>query len=321
MMQTVWVIAETRDGALKKVSLELISAARSLGSGTVVAVVLGHGLSEPATALAAGGADRVLVMDDARLATYAPDGWAAALADLAAARRPDVILGAATSRGRDLLPRVAARLGVGLASDAIEVGVDDGHLTALRPIYAGKALAHVAISGRPAMATLRPNSYPVAAGGGDGQLEAVSLGDYHSTVTAGGIETARGARPDVAEADVIVSGGRGMGGPEHFAMLEELADELHAAVGASRAVVDAGWRPHGDQVGQTGKTVSPSLYVACGISGAVQHLAGMKTSKVIVAINKDPEAPIFSVADYGIVGDVFEVVPALIAAVRALSQG
>lgn len=319
-MQSVWVIAETRDGELKKVSLELLGAARALGAAELVAVVMGHDLSAAATALAAGGADRVLVMDDARLATYAPDGWAAALADLAADRGPDVILGAATSRGRDLLPRVAARLGVGLASDVVEVGVDGGRLTALRPIYAGKALAHVAVGGRPAMATLRPNSYPALAGGGAGSVESVSLGDYLGTVVAGGVETARGARPDVAEADVIVSGGRGMGGPEHFALLEELADELHAAVGASRAVVDAGWRPHGDQVGQTGKTVSPSLYVACGISGAVQHLAGMKTSKIIVAINKDPEAPIFSVADYGIVGDVFDVVPALIAAVKALKQ-
>lgn len=320
-MQTLWVIAETRDGQLKKVSLELLGAARALGAAEVVAVVLGQGLAAVSAELAAGGADRVLVVDDPRLAAYAPEGWSAVIADLAAARGPDAILGAATARGRDLLPRVAARLGVGLASDAVELGVDGGHLTAIRPIYAGKALAHVAISGRPAMATLRPNSHPAAAGGSAGTVEAVALADYHSVVTSGGIETARGARPDVAEADVIVSGGRGMGGPEHFAMLEELADELHAAVGASRAVVDAGWRPHGDQVGQTGKTVSPSLYVACGISGAVQHLAGMKTSKVIVAINKDPEAPIFSVADYGIVGDVFEVVPALTAAVRALRQG
>lgn len=320
-MSAIWVLAETRDGELKKVSLEVIGAARALGAGPVTAILVGPGLEAAAAELAAGGADQVMHLDDARLAAYSPDGWAAALADLAAERRPRILLGPATSRGRDLLPRVAARLGVGLASDAVELGMDGEHLTALRPIYAGKALAQVALNLQPAIATLRPNSHAAAAPGAAAPVERVALADYQAVARSGGIEAARGTRPDVAEADVIVSGGRGMGAPEHFALLEALADELHAAVGASRAAVDAGWRPHGDQVGQTGKTVSPSLYVACGISGAVQHLAGMKTSKVIVAINKDPEAPIFSVADYGIVGDVFEVVPALTAAVRALRQG
>lgn len=320
-MPATWILAETRDGELKKVSLELLGAARALGAGPVTAVLLGPGLDAAAAELAAGGADQVLHLDDARLAAYSPDGWALALAGLVAERQPRILLGPATARGRDLLPRVAARLGVGLASDAVELGMDGEHLTALRPIYAGKALAQVALNLQPAIATLRPNSHaPAAAGSTPAPVERVALGDFEGVALSGGIEAARGTRPDVAEADVIVSGGRGMGAPEHFALLEALADELHAAVGASRAVVDAGWRPHGDQVGQTGKTVSPSLYVACGISGAVQHLAGMKTSKVIVAINKDPEAPIFSVADYGIVGDVFEVVPALTAAVRSLRQ-
>jgi len=318
----IWVLAETRDGAVRRITYELISAARALDAGASVTVVLaGSGVAGLAAELGAHGADCVLVLDDPRLAAYSPDGWAAALAVLAAEQKPGAILGSTTARGRDLTPRLAAALGVGVASDAIELGLDGGRLVALRPVYAGKALARVRVLSDPQVATIRPNSFPPCETPGAGEVVAASLGDYVALASVTGVEAVASARPDVAEADIIVSGGRGMGGPEHFHLVEALADELGAAVGASRAVVDAGWRPHGDQVGQTGKTVAPTLYVACGISGAVQHLAGMKTSKYIVAINKDPEAPIFSVADYGIVGDIFEVIPAVTEALRAFKQG
>lgn len=319
-MADVWILAEAEPGgaALRRVSHELVTAARAVAGGDrVCAVLAGHGVSPLAAQL---GADAVLVLDDPALATYSPDGWAKAIAAVAAARRPRVILGSSTARGRDLTPRIAALLAAGLASDCIEVGDDGGVLTALRPMYAGKALARVRVTSQPAMATVRPNSYPAAAAGSP-SVETVPVGDAAGRAVVVEVERTASSRPDVAEADIIVSGGRGMGGPEHFALLERLADVLGAAVGASRAVVDAGWRPHADQVGQTGKTVSPSLYIACGISGAVQHLAGMKTSKLIIAFNKDPEAPIFSVADYGIVGDVFEIVPAFTDAVEAIVAG
>lgn len=318
----IWVLAETRDGAVRRSTYELITAARRLDAGAhVTAVLAGSGVNELAAEIGAHGADRVLVLDDPRLAAYSPDGWGAALAALATAEGPDIILGSTTARGRDLTPRIAAVLGVGVASDAVELALEDGRLVAVRPVFAGKALAKVRVLSNPQVATIRPNSFPPSETPGAGEVVAAALGDYQAQAVVTGVEAVVSARPDVAEADVIVSGGRGMGGPEHFHLIEALADELGAAVGASRAVVDAGWRPHGDQVGQTGKTVSPTLYVACGISGAVQHLAGMKTSKYIVAINKDAEAPIFSVADYGIVGDIFEVIPALTEAVRAFKKG
>jgi electron transfer flavoprotein alpha subunit len=202
----------------------------------------------------------------------------------------------------------------------VAIALADGALEAVRPIYAGRAIARVRVTGTPLVATIRPNSYPPAEARSGAEIVPVAIGAYAARAVAIGVEPSASARPDVAEADVIVSGGRGMGGPEHFYLVESLADELGAAVGASRAVVDAGWRPHSEQVGQTGKTVSPTLYVACGISGAVQHLAGMKTSKYIVAVNKDPEAPIFSVADYGIVGDVYDVLPALTKAIHHLKS-
>jgi len=319
-MADIWILAEVQQSAdstavgLRRVTHELVTAARGVAGGNrVCAVLAGHGVAHLAGAI---GADTVYVMDDPALAAYSPDGWAKAIAAVAAERKPGIILGASTARGRDLTPRIAAILGAGLASDCIELGTDGTALTALRPMYAGKALARVRVTSQPAMATLRPNSYAPAADAGASIVGPPVDASGRAVVTR--VELTASTRPDVSEADIIVSGGRGMGGPEHFAMLEQLADALGAAVGASRAVVDAGWRPHSDQVGQTGKTVSPSLYIACGISGAVQHLAGMKTSKLIIAFNKDAEAPIFSVADYGIVGDVFEIVPAFTEAVRAL---
>lgn len=319
-MGEVWILGEVRDGALRPSTNELATAARSIAGGQPVrGVLIGAGVT--AAAADVRGVDGVLVLDDPRLEAYSPDGYARALADLMAARGPEVLVAGATARGRDLAPRVAAIAGGAVASDVTGVSRVEGAIEAVRPIYAGKAIARVRVVGRPAVITLRPNSVPAATDGGPPPHEAVPLGEYAAAAVVTAVERSASARPDVAEADIIVSGGRGMGGPEHFVLVEALADALGAAVGASRAVVDAGWRPHGDQVGQTGKTVSPSLYVACGISGAVQHLAGMKTSQVIVAINKDADAPIFSIADYGIVGDVFEVLPALTEAVRAARGG
>lgn len=320
-MSETWVLAETRDGLLKPVTAELVTAARSLAEGEPVAVVLvGQSCAPVSNQLAGWGADRVLLFDDARLDAYSPDGWARVLADTARHRQPSTILAAATTRGRELAARLAAELDVGLASDVVALSIVDGQLNAIRPIYGGRAIAQVRLTSRPRLVTVRPNSYPVCSDQGQGEVVRLEVGEYAPRAVSQGITAAASSRPDVAEADVIVTGGRGMGGPEHFRLIEALADELGAAVGASRAVVDAGWRPHSEQVGQTGKTVSPSLYVACGVSGAVQHLAGMKTSKRIVAINKDPEAPIFTVADLGIVGDVFEVLPLLTEAIRQMKK-
>jgi electron transfer flavoprotein alpha subunit len=317
-----WVLAEAADGALKRISLEVATAARAIADGgRVVGLVVGDDVGRPAEQLAAV-VDEVLVLDDPRLTHPSPDGIARIVAALARERQPAVIVGGATFRGRELAARVGAELGVDVAQDAVDVErAGNGTLVAERPIYAGKALAKFAVSATPAVVTIRPNAFPASEPGSAAPVTATPVTEYEPGAVIAAVEATKSSRPDVAEADVIVSGGRGMGGPEHFHLIEELADALGAAVGASRAVVDAGWRPHSEQVGQTGKTVSPSLYVACGISGAVQHLAGMKTSKVIVAVNKDADAPIFAVADYGLVGDVFEIVPALTRAVNELANG
>jgi electron transfer flavoprotein alpha subunit len=218
----------------------------------------------------------------------------------------------ASQMGKDVAPRVAIKLGAGLAADCIALRIDGNDVIATRPVFAGKGLLDVRITTPVKVFTLRPNIFDATEEGADARVEARTVRlDPADTVTIVKEVKVAAGRPDVTEADIIVSGGRGMKGPEHFALIERLADALGAGVGASRAVVDAGWRPHDEQVGQTGKTVSPSLYIACGISGAVQHLAGMSSSKFIVAVNRDKDAPIFQIADYGIVGDVFEVLPAL----------
>jgi electron transfer flavoprotein alpha subunit len=229
---------------------------------------------------------------------------------------------AASAQGKDLAPRVAARLGVPLAADATELAVDGGAVIVTRPVYAGKAQLKVKVTATPAVVSLRPNVFTPVERPKAGTAETAPVSGDAGRVVVKGIKAAAGGTLDVAEASIVVSGGRGMKEPANFKLLEDLAAALggRAAVGASRAVVDAGWRPHGDQVGQTGKTVSPSLYVAVGISGAIQHLAGMRTAKVIVAINKDKDAPIFKVADYGIVGDLFEVVPKLTEEIRRLTS-
>lgn len=319
----ILIFAEQRDNKFRKPAFEAVTAGAKLASESgaeVVAVVIGAGVSSIAASLGAYGAARVIAIEDQRLALYSTTAYAKILAEIAGNEKADVVLLSATSMGKDLAPRVAAKLEAGLAADCVALAWEDGNVKATRPVYAGKALTDVRVTTARKVFTLRPNVFTAAAGGGkDAVVEkapvVLSDADYSATVKE---VTQSSGRLDVAEADIIVSGGRGLKGPEHFKMIEELAEVLGGAVGASRAVVDAGWRPHDEQVGQTGKTVSPSLYVAVGISGAIQHLAGMSSSKYIVAINKDKDAPIFQVADYGIAGDAFEIVPALIQEARKL---
>jgi len=330
MASNVLVFVERRDGEVKRPSLEALGVARRLSGvlgGQVSALALGPGASDTAGELAASGADRVYACDASHLELYAPEAYAATLADTAKACDAGVVLVAATSMGKDLAPRAAARLATGLLSDVIEIDVEaDGTLQARRPCYSGKAVASVRIPrARPAFASIRPNTFSAPEADSSRTAETVTvepgLPENRLRVRAVRVERGEAQELDVAEADIIVSGGRGIKGPENFSLVRELARELGAAVGASRAVVDAGWIPHSHQVGQTGKVVSPTLYVACGISGAIQHLAGMSSSKIIVAINKDAEAPIFKVADYGIVGDLFEVVPMLTEEIRKSRAG
>jgi electron transfer flavoprotein alpha subunit len=326
MASNVLVFVERRDGQVKRPSLETLCAARGLAGvlgGGVDAVALGSGAADCAEELGRHGARRLYCAEDAHLDLYAAEAYAACLAGAARDAEAGVVLLAATSMGKDRAARATARLGTACASDLIEVEVKtDGTLRGKRPVYSGQALAWVSIpQARPAVATLRPNVFPLEAGG-DGQVEVVRLATPISAdqlrVRTTEIETGDGAVLDVTEAPIVVAGGRGLKDPENFALIRDLAQALGAAVGASRAVVDAGWIDHAHQVGQTGKVVSPNLYVACGISGAIQHIAGMSSSKVIVAINKDPEAPIFKIADYGVVGDLFEVVPALTKEIQKL---
>ncbi|MDH4069236.1 MAG: electron transfer flavoprotein subunit alpha/FixB family protein [Ignavibacteria bacterium] len=307
--------AEQRDGAFKKSSFEAVQAASRLAGSMgaeCVALVIGSGVAGIAAELGQYGATRVLAVDDPKLERHSNTAYAKVIADVAGKEGADVVLMAASQMGKDLAPRVAVKLDAGLAADCVALEADGADLKAKRPVYAGKGLIEVVVKTATKVFTLRPNVFTAVKGEGTATVETVPAGlsdsDFGSVVT--GTKVATG-RPDVTEADIVISGGRGMKGPEHFNLIEGLADVLGAGVGASRAVVDAGWRPHDEQVGQTGKTVSPTMYVACGISGAVQHLAGMSSSKYIVAINKDKDAPIFQVADYGIVGDVFEVLPEL----------
>ena len=277
--------------------------------GEVGAVVLGSGVEDAAAELAQYGAAKIWVADDAALADYTVDGYTNALADIIGQVNPGVVLLGATTQGKELAARLSARLDAALATDCVALGMEGDQVVATRPMYGGKVLAEVALSGAPAIVALRPNVVTATAVPGAGAVEkvAANVGQVRTQVKGKQLES---GKIDLTEAEVVVSGGRGMGGADYSA-IEALADVLNAAVGASRSAVDEGWRPVDDQVGQTGKTVSPNLYIACGISGAIQHLAGMSSSKVIVAINKDPEAPIFSKADYGLVGDLFEVLPAL----------
>jgi len=318
MMAGILVFVEQRGGEVRKASLQALSEAKRQG-GAVSAVLPGSGVGDAAAGLAAWGADKIYVADDAKLGLYSAEGYAEAVVKVVEQEQPSAVFFAGTAMGRDLAPRVAARLGVGAIPDAVGLTLDGDSFKVRRPVYSGKAFATADTAGNsPQVISLRPNVFAAEEGGGAGEVIALDGLSLSIRAVVKELVEAAGGELDVAEADVIVSGGRGIKGPENFALIKSLADALGGAVGASRAAVDAGWIEPSHQVGQTGKVVSPSLYVACGISGAIQHLAGMSSSKVIVAINKDPDAPIFKVADYGVVGDLFDVIPPMVEAIKAL---
>lgn len=322
-MSNILVIAEVRAGKLKRPSLEAITAAQQLAAktgGKVIALAIGSGLDAAGQELAAA-AHQVVLADAPGFAQFSGDAYARVVTEQCKALAASAVLMAHTAMGKDLLPRVAAHLDTGLVSDAVAVSFEGGKFGAQKPVFSGKAMLKVNATRQPFLATLRPNNFAAATGGGGGaapQKIAPAAGDLLSVVKE--ILASGSDKVPLQEAKVVVSGGRGLKEPQHFKLIEDLAAAFGpgiAAVGATRAVVDAGWRPHSEQVGQTGKVVSPTLYFAIGISGAIQHLAGMRSARTIVAINKDADAPIFKVADYGIVGDAFEVVPALIQAIQA----
>lgn len=319
MAKGVWVYAETKEGQLKKVVLELLSEGKKIASQSgedLSAVLLGKDVAGLADTIGEYGADKVYLAEDDKLASYTSDAYSKVIADLAKEKEPSVILCGCTVQGRDLSARVAQKLKTGLMNDCTGLETKDNQLVFIRPIYAGKAFTKQSCpEARPVIASIRPNVLSVEQpqSGRKAAVEKVAINleskDLRQVIKD--VIKQVSARPELTEADIIVSGGRGMKDPKNFKLLEDLADVLGAAVGASRAAVDAGWIDLQFQVGQTGKTVSPVLYIACGISGAIQHLAGMSSSKCIVAINKDPEANIFKAADYGIVADLFDAVPIL----------
>lgn len=307
-MPAVLVFTESKDGNLGKASREALSIGRKLAQS------LGGDLAafttDAALAAEAGryGAARLYA---AAIDAYTTEAFTAALAQVVAEVKPEIVLLPGTSNGRDLAPRLAARLGVGVASDVDRLEWTDGNLRARRPVYSGKAFATVDVTGSPAIATTRPNAFP-AEESGSSAAEVVNVtADTSSKVKVVETKAPDAGELSLAEADIIVSGGRGLKEAANFSLIRDLAHAIGGAVGASRATVDAGWIDHQHQVGQTGRVVSPNVYIAAGVSGAIQHLAGMTTSKHIIAINKDPEAPIFRVADLGVVGDLFTILPAL----------
>ena len=319
MAQGIFAVTEQRDGELRKVSLEVVSEGRRLANGLgadLTAVVLGKGVEGLAEELKKYGPDKICVVDDPALADYTTDAYTNILSDLIRSANPAVVIIGASMQGKDLAGRLAARLDAGVAMDCVAIELENGSLTYTRPMFGGKILAEVEIEGSLQIVAIRPNVMDITEAPKDSSIDkpSVEVGEVKTAVVDKTMDT--GDKIELTEADIIVSGGRGTGGD--YAVIEALAAELGAAVGASRSAVDEGWRPHSDQVGQTGKTVSPTLYVACGISGAIQHLAGMSTSKYIVAINKDAEAPIFSKADFGIAGDLFDMVPAITEEVKKL---
>jgi len=316
----VLAFAEQRDNKLKKSAYETVNAARRIAdelNAEFLALIVGSAVEAIAKELGAYGASRVIVVEHPALAQHSNTGVSKVVAEIAGKEGAQFVFLPASQMGKDIAPRIAIKLQAGLAADCVALKVENGDIIATRPVFAGKALVDVRIKTNVKVFTLRPNVFTATASNGAATIDRVTVPLHAADLTSmvREVKVATG-RPDVTEADIIVSGGRGLKGPENFYLIEQLADVLGAGVGASRAVVDAGWRPHDEQVGQTGKTVSPTMYVACAISGAVQHLAGMSSSKYIVAINKDKDAPIFQVADYGIVGDVFEVVPELTAELK-----
>lgn len=329
MAKGIWVFAEQSEGTVRKVAYEILSQARKIADTLgeeLSAVIMGEDVESVAKKFAPYGADRVYVVENPALKDYTTEGYTKALVDLVKQHEPSILLGGATVTGKDLFPRVAARLDTGLAVDCTDIKLGEGNqFVAKRPLYAGKAYAEVVFSeATPKMASIRPN---VLIPGEPDAARTAEIIKVAAAIAPDDIKTKivevlklAGEKVDLTEAEIIVAGGRGMKGPEHFKLLEEMAAVLNATVGASRAAVDAGWKDQADQVGQTGKVVAPNLYIACGISGAIQHFAGMGTSKYIVAINKDPEAVIFGKCDYGVCDDLFKVVPKLTEEIKKLKQ-
>lgn len=314
----ILVYIEQREQKIKKASLEVLSEAKRRAqelNTEVEAVLAGHNLEPLAKDVLRYGPSKVYLLETTLLQKYSAAGFSSALFTLVEEIHPDIIFMAATAMGKDLAPRLAAKLGVGMATDCTETRVQNGKLAVVRPIFAGKAFATFTFNSSPQIATLRPNVFPLDEPDeekGEMVKKEVVLGEDRIKAPVDELIREEGAALDITEADIIVSGGRGMKGPENFDLLKDLAALLpHAAVGASRSAVDSEWIDHQHQVGQTGKTVSPNLYIAMGISGAIQHVAGMSSSKYIVAVNKDPDAPIFKIADFGVVGDLFQVIPHL----------
>jgi electron transfer flavoprotein alpha subunit len=317
----ILVYIEQRENKIKKASLESLSAAKEISgklNAEVVALVVGGDVTSSSADLARYGAAKIITVQDPKLEKYSSSAYSKVVVETVKKESADLVFLSATSLGKDLSPRIAAKLEAGLRTDCTTIAVEGDEIIATRPVYAGKALIEVKTKSKIKVYSLRPNVFPIKEAEGTGTIEEfkpeLTEPDFIAFVKE---ITLTSGKKYVAEADVIVTGGRGMKAPEHFNLIEELADLLGAAVGATRSVVDAGWRPHSEQVGQTGKTVSPTLYIACGVSGAIQHLAGMSSSKYIVAVNKDKDAPIFQYADYGIVGDVFEILPELIKELKA----
>ena len=318
---SIVVCAEQRDGSLRKITFEALSEGKRLAAAsgeTLKALLIGSGIAGLADELKKYGVDEVAVVDNEALAVYTSDTYATVLAAYIAQENPALVLFGHSAVGKELAPRTAAKVDCGLVSDCISKSFADGDYLFQHPVYAGKAIGNFKVAGPVRMATLRPNVFAVAESEGAGAAVDFAPEIPAAKVTITGTAMASGDRPELTEADIICSGGRGLGGPEGFKLIEDLADALGAAVGSSRAAVDAGWREHAAQVGQTGKVVSPNLYVASGISGAIQHLAGMGSSKFIVGINKDSEANILNVADYAIEGDLNKVIPVLISKLKEL---
>ncbi|NLV21536.1 MAG: electron transfer flavoprotein subunit alpha/FixB family protein [Syntrophomonadaceae bacterium] len=311
-MAGTWVFVDQRDGNIRKVTFEMLSEAKKFG-GEVAAVVFGKGVEGLAGEFAKYGADKVYVADDDIFAAYNTGAYVAQIVAMINEYKPNAVLFGHTMNGRDMASRLAQKLDTGLATDAIAAEISDGKGIFTRAIYAGKALAKVEVSGSPVLATIRAGVWEVVEAAGAGEVVKATVAATAADVyqVAKEFIPTVSARPELTEAAVVVSGGRGCKGPEGIKVVEQLADLLGAALGGSRASIDSGWLGHELQVGQTGKVVCPGLYVACGISGAIQHLAGMSSSKFIAAINTDTEAPIFGVADFGVVGDLFKVVPLL----------
>jgi electron transfer flavoprotein alpha subunit len=321
MSQSVLVITEYDKEGFRNITYEALSVGKKLANelnGKMVAVVLGSGVKDSAVELGRYGADRIMVADDSALVPFVTETHLQVLSDIIDQVSPEIIIMGATTAGKDMAARLSAHLDAPLAMDCVNLKLDNQTLIATRPMYGGKILADVTLNGTPKLVSIRPKAMAIETNVSDGALETVDVTLSPSAVKVVGTNIESG-KVELTEADVVVTGGKGMGGND-FTLLEELAALLDGAVGASRSAVDEGWRPSSDQVGQTGKVVSPNLYIASGVSGAIQHLAGMSSSKIIVAINKDPDAPIFQKADYGIVGDLFEIVPILAAQIRKLKE-